>query len=124
MPIAAVTHLRPYLERLATHSLLDHQQREAILQLASRRVVVRANTDFAQPGEASPYCCFVSDGLVGRYQADRAGERQISALYIPGDMPDLQSAIRPRGVGGLTALSDTVLLQISHVALLQLSTLR
>lgn len=121
MPITVVTHLRPYLERLATHSLLDHQQREAILQLPFRHVVVPANNDFVQPGDASLYCCFVSDGLVGRYQSDRTGERQISALYIPGDMSNLPSAIRPGDVGSLTTLSDTVILQISHVALLQLA---
>jgi CRP-like cAMP-binding protein len=106
----------PFLDRLTARSVLSEEERQAILDLPGHAVHVRAKQDFVHINEETSYSCFVVSGLVGRMGQTAAGARQITAFHIPGDMPDLSSAVRPVGVGGLTALCDTVILRIPHLA--------
>lgn len=106
--------LAPFVDRLIARSVLTATEQEAILALPSQHVEVRARHDFVRLREEVTHSCFIASGLVARFGQSRDGLRQITAFHVPGDMADLHSAIRPIGLGGLTALCDTVLLKISH----------
>ncbi len=105
-----------FIERLNARSLLTGEEQRAILELPTHAVDVRARQDFVPLGEETDYCCFIASGLVARVGQVRNGSRQITALHIPGDMADLHSAVRPIGIGGLTALTDTRILRVPHSA--------
>jgi CRP-like cAMP-binding protein len=58
--------------------------------------------------------CFVVAGLVGRFDQNAQGARQITALHIAGDMPDLHSVVQPTATSALQALSPVTILLIPH----------
>ncbi len=113
--------LQPFVDRLSCRSILTDEEKKAILALPTNIMKLRARHDLVRVDEVTPYSSFVSTGLMGRYGQTASGARQITAFHIPGDMVDLHSAVRPIGVGGLTALSDTVLFRIPHTAIRSLA---
>ena len=116
MSYSATADLQRFLDRLSTRSILTDVEQQAILSLPTDRVMIRANHEFVQEREETTHCCLIASGLVGRTGLTRNGKRQITAFHIPGDMADLHSAVRPVGVGGLTAMTDTVILRVPHDA--------
>lgn len=113
--------LQSFVDRLLRHSRLSEVEQAAILTLPFRKLTLRANQDFGRIGERAKHCCFVEDGLIARFGHNCDGERQITALHIHGDMPDLHSAIRPAGIGGLTTLVPATILQVAHAEVLRLA---
>jgi CRP-like cAMP-binding protein len=105
-----------FVQRLLARSRLTDEEQRAILALPAREIEVRARQDFVPLGEDTDYCCYIASGLVARVGQVKNGSRQITALHIPGDMADLHSAVRPIGIGGLTALTDTLILRVPHTA--------
>lgn len=57
--------------------------------------------------------------LVGRFDQNGSGARQITALHIPGDMPDLHSVVQPTATSALQAVATSTIIQIPHSALRQ-----
>lgn len=105
------------LDRLALHSPLGEPERRALLDLPVEPVQVRTNQDFVRLGEKVEYSCLVLDGLVGRFGQNREGNRQITAVHLPGDLVDLHSVAIPTAGSALQALAVTTLLRIPHDAL-------
>lgn len=106
--------LAPYLQRLTARSVLTEEEQEAIISLPTERMEVRAKQDFVPLRAEMSHSCYIASGLVARFGQNRAGVRQLTAFHIPGDMADLHSAVRPIGIGGLTALCETVVFRIAH----------
>ncbi|MCE7798118.1 Crp/Fnr family transcriptional regulator [Sphingobium sufflavum] len=108
--------LQLFVERLLARSVLTDEEQKAVLALEGHPIEVRARQDFVPLGEETFFCCLIASGLVARVGQVKNGQRQITAFHIPGDMADLHSAVRPLGIGGLTALTDTVIVRIPHTA--------
>ena len=106
--------LQSFVDRLTARSALTANERQAILQLPVRSARITARRDFVQEDAQISYSCLIVSGLVGRFGQVNSGTRQITALHIPGDMADLHSAVRPIGIGGLHALTDTTILKVPH----------
>ncbi|AMK26287.1 Crp/Fnr family transcriptional regulator [Sphingobium sp. TKS] len=117
MAATASTNLQPFLERLSLRSVLTDQERRAILGLPGRARQVRANHDFVALGERVDHVSLIVAGLVGRFEQNGEGARQITAIHVPGDMADLHSVVQPRATSALQALSVATILQIPHAAL-------
>lgn len=111
------SNLQPFLNRLTSRSVLSDRERRRILDLPVRVKQVRSNEDFVTLGERVDHACFVVDGLVGRFGQNAQGERQITALHIAGDMPDLHSMVQPATNWALQALTTTTLLLVPHASL-------
>lgn len=109
--------LRPFLDRLISRSVLSTPEQHEILDLPTRVVQMGPNVDFVGLGETVTQACMVVAGLVGRFDQNSRGERQITALHIPGDMPDLLSVVQPKATSALQALSTATLVTVPHVAL-------
>ncbi|RYG86155.1 MAG: Crp/Fnr family transcriptional regulator [Alphaproteobacteria bacterium] len=71
--------------------------------------------------ENSTFSWLVISGMLARFGQTTAGLRQFTTFHVHGEMADLHSAVRPIGVGGLTALCDTSLLRVPHEALRKLA---
>jgi CRP-like cAMP-binding protein len=111
------SNLQPFLTRLNRRSVLSEHEQQVILALPVRVKQVQPNEDFVELGERVDHSCFVAEGLIGRFDQTTRGGRQITALHIRGDMPDLHSVVQPTATSALQALSTSTLLQVPHAAL-------
>jgi len=97
--------LQPFLTRLLLRSSLSAEEQATVLDLPIRVERIPANVDFVRLGERLGHACLVIDGLVGRFEQTRKGDRQTTALHIPGDMADLHSVVLPKTSWALQALT-------------------
>ena len=91
------------------------------MELKGETKHVAAHIDFVRLGQHVDHACLVVEGLVGRFGQKKDGIRQITCLYIPGDMADLPSVVSPKSAWGLVALTATTILQIPHAQLRNLA---
>lgn len=108
--------LQPFLDRLTSRSHLTSEEQRCILALPAHVAQIRANNDLVRPGENPDLVSIVVAGLLGRFEYSAAGDRRITALYIPGDAADLQSAMLASFSFGIGALSTTTVLRMSSKA--------
>jgi len=106
--------LQLFVNRLASRSFLTDAEKSAVLGLSGRTKQVKAHVDFVAYGEVVDHSCLVVEGCVGRFGQSRDGSRQITCLYIPGDVADLPSVMSPKSGWGLSALTGTTILRIPH----------
>ena len=109
--------LRLFLGRLLVRSSLSPAAQQTILNLPGRIAEVRRNQDFVEIGTHASHACLVLDGLTARWGKTLDGQRQITALHVAGDMPDLHSLMLPEVTFGLQALSTTTIWRVPHAAL-------
>jgi CRP-like cAMP-binding protein len=109
--------LQPFLNRLTSRSVLSDLEKQAILALPFETKFVPANHDLVRLSEHVDHTCFIAEGLVARFDQNALGKRQITSLYIAGDMPDLLSVVQPKATSALFAVTGTTVLRIRHRAL-------
>lgn len=110
-------HLHGFLRRLTQRSNLSHVEQQAICNLPGRTAKIRANEVFVHPNEEVDHACILVEGFAARFDHTAEGKRQISAIYIPGDMPDLQSMVLSNSPSGLQALGICTVFRVPHSAL-------
>lgn len=79
------------IRKLKSNFALSEAEEQAIKDLPITTTVVKAHQDIVKVGDSPFQCCLVIDGFASVYKDTLEGKRQILALHIPGDMPDLQS---------------------------------
>lgn len=109
--------LQLFLDRLTGRSVLTDDEQHAILALPCHAEQVEANRDFVRLGERVDHSCLVVAGLVGRFDQNADGGRQITAIHIAGDIADLHSVVQPQATSALQALSVATILKIPHSAI-------
>lgn len=117
MPLSIKPDLQRFLHRLTIRSVLSEQEKQVILDLPGKSQHVQANRDFVCLGQRTEYACLIVAGLVGRFGQNSDGKRQITAIHIPGDMPDLHSVVLPNATSAFQALSVATIIQVPHSAL-------
>jgi CRP-like cAMP-binding protein len=113
--------LSRFLARLTLRSQLNDEEQRAILGLTCEAREVRANHDILRPGEKTENATLIGHGLAARFDAMKDGRRQLTAIYIPGDMCDLHSVVAPIAGWGLMALSPTSIFLVPHAELKHLA---
>ena len=96
--------------------MLSEEEQQSILNLPAYPLQVQARRDLVPPGAKVDHVCLVASGLIGRFGQTTAGERQITAIHVPGDVADLHSVVQPASVSALQALSAATVLRIPHVS--------
>ena len=71
--------------------------------------VLPARPDRVSDGERVTHSCFVLEGMVGTFGQTRNGARQITSVFIAGDMIDLQAVVLPEALSALQALFDRII---------------
>jgi CRP-like cAMP-binding protein len=117
MIVAATPPLLALAERLEARIPLDQRDREMLLELPTTIVHVRANRPIVGDGARAGHAYLVIEGLIGRIQHCRGGGRQITSLYLPGEIAGLEGMIRAERTSIVEALAATSLLIIPHDAL-------
>lgn len=110
-------NLQPYLDRLTSRSVLTEEEQQAVLHLAGHAEQVNSNRDFVPLGERVDHVSLVVAGIVGRFDQNGEGRRQITAMHIPGDICDLHSVVQPQATSALQALSVATILRVPHSAI-------
>lgn len=109
--------LERLLKRLTLRSALGEAEQRCILELPGRTIRVSPGYDVVRIGERVTHSCIVVDGMLGRFGQNVAAQRQVTALYLPGDMANLYSVVVPEARSALQACVPTTILQIPHAAL-------
>lgn len=109
--------LRAFLASLTNRSHLNDIEQEAILRLPAHVSKIDANRDFVRLDQVVDHASVVVEGIVARFGQNSEGERQIYALHIAGDAPDLHTVVLPSDTVPLQALSETTILRIPNSAL-------
>jgi CRP-like cAMP-binding protein len=112
-----ISPFRPFLTKVLRRSRLGAAECEALLSLPGHPVQIGTNRDFVLLGQHLDHACLVVEGLVGRFGQNRDGNRQITALHIAGDMPDLHSVVVPQAGFALQALCVATIVKVPHSAL-------
>lgn len=98
-----------WVDRLQRRSVLSDDDRLTVMGFSGNVVRFATSRDVVKLGECTTHCCLVAEGMVARFGQTAEGLRQLSAVYIPGDMADLHSAVLPRVSAPLqSALRATV----------------
>ncbi len=106
-----------FLRRLLLRSDLTAEEQAAITALRGEFTEVAPQRDMVSPGCEMDYACLMVTGLAARFDQLANGQRQFTALHIPGDMCDLHSVPAPIAGWGIQALTNTLYLKVPHVAL-------
>lgn len=106
-----------FLRRLMLRSDMNADEEAAITGLPGEFADIGAHRDLVSPGQKMDYACLVVDGLAARFDQLANGQRQFTALHIPGDMCDLHSVPAPIAGWGIQALTATRYLKVPHQAL-------
>jgi CRP-like cAMP-binding protein len=109
--------LQPFLARLTNRSRLNDAEQEAVLALPTRVKQVNAQRDIVRVDQTVDHVSVVVEGVVARFGQTSEGQRQITALHIAGDAPDLHLVVVPTDNCPLQALSNTTVLLIPHAEL-------
>jgi CRP-like cAMP-binding protein len=110
-------NLEHFLERLMSRSVLTNEEQQAVLSLPGHAAQVQANRDFVALGQRVDHACLIVAGIVGRFDQNGEGARQITAIHIPGEMCDLHSVVQPIPTSALQALSVATILRVPHAAI-------
>lgn len=108
------------LRKLTSVSRLSDEDIAAVRSLPLMPRALRADQDLVRQGDRPSQCAVIVDGWAYRWKTDRSGKRQIIALHIPGDMPDLMSLLVPVSDHTITTLSEASVAFIPHAAILEL----
>lgn len=106
--------LQKFRERISAQTILTPDEAEAILSLNGSDQRIREGVEFVERERVVHSVCIVVEGLVARTSVTVEGRRQISAFYIPGDIPDLFSLMQPRAASSLRAMTQSEIVRISH----------
>ena len=107
----------PVISRLSRHTRFDPLELEALRALPARLVEVPSHSDFVTLGDETSEANFILEGLIGRFDQTRKGDRQVVGIYLEGDIPDLHSVVIPQASSALRAFTPCSLIRIPHVAL-------
>ena len=83
--------LQLLLRRLAAHSPLDDDDRQAILALPWSLKTIEPHGYIVREGDAPTVCGVLVSGFAFRQKLTGEGGRQIVSLHVPGDPLDLQN---------------------------------
>jgi CRP-like cAMP-binding protein len=112
--------LEKFLKRILSRSRLSSEEQRAILALKGRVSRAAPRVDIVSPGETVEHACLVAEGIAGRFDQMRNGQRQITSFHIPGDMCDLHSVVAPTAAWGIAAVSPATVVFVPHASLREL----
>lgn len=112
------------ITKLAVSNHLDGDDVRALVALPIQVRSFDAHQAIVREGDRPDACCLVAEGFAFRSKLAGDGERQILALHVPGEIPDLQSLHLHVMDHDLTTLTPCTLGFISHHVLRALNTAR
>jgi CRP-like cAMP-binding protein len=79
------------IQKLESIFSLSPEEKQALQDLPVQIETLKPEQDIVRIGDQPTQCCLLLEGFTCVYKLTSEGKRQILALHVPGDMPDLQS---------------------------------
>ncbi|WP_106476866.1 Crp/Fnr family transcriptional regulator [Phytohalomonas tamaricis] len=96
---------------------LSEEEKQALQDLPVQVKTLEAGQDIVRLGDRPSRCCLILEGFTCVYKLTSEGKRQIMALNVPGDIPDLQSLHLKVMDNSIAAISPCTVGFIQHEAL-------
>lgn len=113
--------LEPFFRKITARDALGAEERSAIVAAAGERVVFEAGADLVTEGQRSTRSMLVATGFTSRYRLLSGGERQLTAIHVPGDFVDLHSFLLKEMDHSVGALTRCVVYTFPHTRLVSLT---
>lgn len=107
--------------RLEARDDLSAEERQTIESMFTEVRLVRAGDDIVRDRDRPSHSTLVVNGVAARYKVLKEGERQITALHLPGDFVDLHSFLLKEMDHGVTAISQCRVTTVPHETLERIS---
>lgn len=109
MSVAVCVADHPFVKKIESIALFDltHTERDALASLPMQVAQYDAHQDVVREYDRPSRCFAVLDGIAAAYKTTDDGHRQVTAYYVPGDVPDFQSLhldVLDCNIGAVTAL--------------------
>ncbi|MDN4633929.1 Crp/Fnr family transcriptional regulator [Sphingomonas sp. PsM26] len=109
-----VPALSLWLDRLELRSVLNDDERQAVLSLPGQFEVIKPNHDFVRLDDNVNHVYSIASGLTGSFGQLKNGERQMTALHLPGNMANLHSIVLPSSISAIRSINETLVYRITH----------
>lgn len=111
----------PLLAKLGRVLVLSDAEAAAIRAVPVHLVAVTADQSIAREGDRPARSCLVAEGVLCTSKVAAGGKRQITALHIQGDAPDLHSLHLRHLDSDIWAITDGQLAYMPHAELRRLN---
>ena len=106
-----------FLRSLERRDSLSDDEIRIIGELPGRPAVFAAGEEIVVEGSRPRESCLVTSGFAARSQSLRSGERQITAVHVPGDFVDLHSMLLKVMDHSVVALGPCKVAFVPHEAI-------
>ena len=113
--------LQAFLLRLSRHSSLSTDEQQALLNLPARAKRLDPNRIYVRAGSETDRASLVVEGMIGSFEMKAKGERQMSAILLPGEMANPQSIVQPVATCLIEPLTESLVAEIAHEDLQRLN---
>ena len=112
--------LAPMLRKLMKWSVLDEQDRQAVLALPYELRTIRRGNYIVRDGDRPSRSCLLLSGFAYRHKVVGSGGRQILALHMRGDLVDLQNSLLRTADHNVQALTNA---EVAYIPVGEIRTL-
>ena len=105
-----------FVSKIAYHTNLTADERAALGTIAGKVKHFAARRNVVRSGDTVHSACIVAEGILARTLETSDGRRQITAVYVPGEMPDLHALLMETATSNLYAISEAKVVQIARPA--------
>src|SRR5215469_2499133 len=105
------------LKRIARHTILTTDEQKAILSLTDGEFEVCNHHEVVRVGQSVEFYCLLADGMLARTLDAASGSRQITAFYVPGEIPDIDTLIMPSTTVSLEAIGSVHIVRIHRAGM-------
>lgn len=113
--------LQPFFRRLMLRDKLGTQELAAIANAAGERLEFASGQDLVKEGSRPSRSLLVARGFTCRYRLLSTGERQLTAIHLPGDFVDLHSLLLKEMDHSVGALTPVTIVAFPHERLVGLT---
>jgi CRP-like cAMP-binding protein len=111
----------PLIAALEKHGPLTDEEKDVLRQISSRVVSFAAKSEIASEGTLQSESKLLLEGFAIRHVHLEDGDRNISALHIPGDFVDLISFLLKKMDHGVAALTPCKVALVAHSDLMEVT---
>jgi CRP-like cAMP-binding protein len=113
-------YIEKLIRRVESIRALDADDINALRGLQLQLREVDSRHDIVREGDQPTVCCVLFEGVAGWYKTTGDGKRQIMALHVAGDIPDLHSLHQHVMDSSLKAFGPCRIGMVSHQEMLEI----
>ena len=113
--------LRPFFRKILLRDELGIEEQRAIAAAADQRLEFGVGENLVEEGDRPLSSMLVVKGLTCRYRIMADGERQLTAIHLPGDFVDLHSFLIKEMDHSVGALTECTIITFPHERLVRVT---